>query len=288
MARRESFVAKDTADLIHTLESADQQPLQMQLQRDAEEHIAVERIVVRLKRTRVAAAGNLLQHGGLDIDEATLIEQATNGGDDLRTGSKNGAHLGIGDQVHVPLPVANLHVLQAMPFLGQRAQRFRQQPKRMHFERDLAPFGAENGPRDANDVTEVEVGEPRELLLAEEVAVGHQLDPAMPVLQVCEDQSALLPLDHQAAGDRNGFGPLGLAEERFRGFSGVSRLESPRVWVDAGCAQTVHFFEPLAHELFRHDRKRLIAKGRAPAPQPPEMSSHRRRPRPGDCQVPAR
>ena len=220
----------------------------MQLQRDAEEHVAVERIVVRLKRTRVAAAGNLLQHGGLDIDEATLIEQATNGGDDLRTGSKNGAHLGIGDQVHVPLPVANLHVLQAMPFLGQRAQRFRQQPKRMHFERDLAPFGAKNRACHPDDIASVQVGKSSELFLAEDVAVGHQLDAPVPILQVGENQSALQPLHHQTSGQRDRIGPFSVAKQRFGRLRGVSRLEAARVRVDALHAEPIELVAAVAHD----------------------------------------
>jgi hypothetical protein len=43
----DAFVAEDAADLVDLLEPADDQPLQRQLERDAQEEILVELVVVR-------------------------------------------------------------------------------------------------------------------------------------------------------------------------------------------------------------------------------------------------
>ena len=77
---------------------------------------------MRQEWPRVAAAGNFLKHRRLDVDEPTLVEQASDRGDDLAPCAKHLAHLRVGDQVYVPLPVADLDVLQAVPFLRQGPQ----------------------------------------------------------------------------------------------------------------------------------------------------------------------
>ena len=40
------LVAEDAPDLVHLLEAADEQALEVQLERDAQEQVAVERVVV--------------------------------------------------------------------------------------------------------------------------------------------------------------------------------------------------------------------------------------------------
>ena len=55
----------------------------MQLEGDAQIQVAVQGVVVRHERTRMPAAGNLLEHRRLDIDEAPLVEQAPQRRDDL-------------------------------------------------------------------------------------------------------------------------------------------------------------------------------------------------------------
>src|SRR6185437_6594064 len=112
VARREPFISKDATDLIHALEALDQEALEVQLEGDPQKKVAAQRVVVCQKRTRVTAPWNLLQHRSLDVDETALVQETANRGDDLAPGPKNGAHLGIRDQVHVALAVADLHVLQ--------------------------------------------------------------------------------------------------------------------------------------------------------------------------------
>ena len=67
MSWRQTFVAKDTADLVDTRESSDQKALQMQLEGDAEVEVPVERLVMGHERPRMPATGNLLQHRRLDL-----------------------------------------------------------------------------------------------------------------------------------------------------------------------------------------------------------------------------
>ncbi len=103
VSRRKALVAEHAADLVNALETSDQEPLEVQLQRDSQEEVAIE-------------------HRRVDVEEIALVEQAAHGRDDSRPRPENLAHRRVGDQVHVTLPVANLHVLQPVPFLRKRTQ----------------------------------------------------------------------------------------------------------------------------------------------------------------------
>ena len=80
--RADALVAEDPADLVDLLDAADQQPLQVQLQGDAQEQIDVERVVVRDERPGRGAAGDGVQRRRLDLAEAPVVEVAADGADD--------------------------------------------------------------------------------------------------------------------------------------------------------------------------------------------------------------
>ena len=160
VAGRKALIAKDTADFVNAFKPADEQPLEMQLECDAEKQVAIQRVVVGLKRTRMAAAGNFLQHRRLHVDEPTLVQQTSHRRDDLAARAKHLAHLRVGDQVDVSLPVANLDVLQAVPLLGHWSQRLRQQLERVHLERDLTALRPKDGAGHSDDVAHIEIRKP--------------------------------------------------------------------------------------------------------------------------------
>ena len=72
VVRREPLVAEVAIDLVDPLDAADHQPLQIQLRRDAQVQIDIERVVVRDERPRRRAAIERLHHRRLDFDKAAL------------------------------------------------------------------------------------------------------------------------------------------------------------------------------------------------------------------------
>ena len=58
------------------------QPLEVELGGDAQVEVAVQRVVMGDERARRGAAGERLQDGRLDLDEAALVQEAAHGGDD--------------------------------------------------------------------------------------------------------------------------------------------------------------------------------------------------------------
>ena len=73
--RRDPLVPEIAVDLVHALEPADDQPLQIELRRDAQKQIDVERVVMRAKRPRHRAAGDRLHHRRLDLEISAAVEK---------------------------------------------------------------------------------------------------------------------------------------------------------------------------------------------------------------------
>ena len=122
--RRQPFVAEVAIDLVHALEAADDEPLQVQLGRDSQVHIDVERVVVRDERLGDCAARNHLQHRRLDFHEVERIEEPAKVLHDARACAEHFTALVADDKVDVALPVTLLDVGQPVPLVRQRAERF--------------------------------------------------------------------------------------------------------------------------------------------------------------------
>ena len=69
-----TFVAEIFGELIHTLETTDDQTFQIQLIGNAQIQWYVKRIVVRNKRACGGTTGDSLQNGGLHLHVAMLVE----------------------------------------------------------------------------------------------------------------------------------------------------------------------------------------------------------------------
>ena len=127
VARAEAFVAEDAPDLEHSLHAADDESLEVQLQRDSKVQLHVQRVVVRDERACVRAAGLHVQHRGLDLDEPAAVQRAAEAGDHLVADAEVLAGLVVDDEVRVALAEAGVGVGEAVPLVGQRAHRLRQQ-----------------------------------------------------------------------------------------------------------------------------------------------------------------
>lgn len=76
VARVHTLVAEHAAQLVHLLKAADDQPLEMQLQRDAEVEVDVERIMMRDEGARIGAAGHVVQDRRFHLQKSALVEIA--------------------------------------------------------------------------------------------------------------------------------------------------------------------------------------------------------------------
>jgi hypothetical protein len=99
----------------------------VQLQCDAQVQRHVERVVVGDERASMGAAGLDVEHRRLDLGEAALAERPAEAGDDLVTNVEGPAGVGVDDEVDVALAEAGVGVGEAVPLVGQRAQRLGEQ-----------------------------------------------------------------------------------------------------------------------------------------------------------------
>ena len=157
-----ALVAEDTSHLIDTVETTDDEPLEAQLRRDTEVEINVERIVMRDKGFCRCAARERREHGGLHLEEVTLVEIAADGLDDLRPLAERLAYLQIYHEIQITLTVARVYILQTVELLRQWAQRLREQIKILDAYGDLTAPRLEDHTANPDDVADVE---PLELLL---------------------------------------------------------------------------------------------------------------------------
>ena len=80
----DAFVAEVPVDLVHAIESADDQALEIELRRDAQEERDVERVVVGGEGPGHGAAGDGLHHRRFDLDVAARIKEVAQGSQHLR------------------------------------------------------------------------------------------------------------------------------------------------------------------------------------------------------------
>ena len=89
----QAFVAEVLAELVDLLQSADDQPLEIELGGDPQVVVGVEGVVVRHEGLREAAAVARLQDRRLDLEEALLVEVAPDGAHDAGTQFEVGARV---------------------------------------------------------------------------------------------------------------------------------------------------------------------------------------------------
>ncbi|MBA7590914.1 hypothetical protein ES708_33057 [subsurface metagenome] len=111
----DAFVAEGAPNLVDLVEAADEQPLEVQFQSDAQIEFLVERLVVGGKGVGQSAAGGLLQHGRFHLDKAAPVEELAHGGDNAAAYSKCLFSLCISDKVQVALAVALVDIGQPVP-----------------------------------------------------------------------------------------------------------------------------------------------------------------------------
>ena len=205
-----ALVAEVAADLVHALVHADQQPLQVQLERDAQVQVLVELVVVGDERPGRRSAVERLKDGRLDFQESLVVEEFAQGFDDPGPHAEDVPHLWIHRQVGVALAVARFGVAEcAMPlarpvgqllFLGdgQRTDRLTEQFPRADAQGRLAALGDEQAAFGLDEIAQVEVFETLERCGVDRIGAdaGIELDPPAAVLDRGE-----AGLAHDALGD---------------------------------------------------------------------------------------
>src|SRR4051812_15177967 len=250
---RQALVAEVLADLIHALEAAHDAALEIQLGRDPEIHVLVERLEVRHERAGQRAAVERLEHGGLDLDEAAGVEVAADRRDDPRAREEHLARLLVCHQVELAPAQPGLDVGEAVELLRRRPQRLGQHGEVLDAQGQLAALGPERHAVDADDVAEVEAEQQLHALLAELVDARLELDAPGAIDQIEERHLALAAARGEPPGDAVArVGLLAIAELGVRLGHGGGRDDTRirvRERVDALGAQALELGAPRREQV---------------------------------------
>ena len=201
VARADAFVAEVAVDLEHLFEAADDQTLEVQLRRDAQEKLHVERVMVRDEGLGRGATGDGVHHRRFDFEEAVVDHVVADRLHHAAARHEGEARLLVGHQVEIALAVLLLGIREAAELLGQRTQRLGQQADLAGLDGQFAGLGFHHGADDPHDVAQVPVLEVGVDVLANGIAGDVELDAARHVLDGGEAGLAHDALEHHAAGD---------------------------------------------------------------------------------------
>ena len=200
--RRHPFVPEVAGDLVHAIHAADREPLQIQLRRDAQVQIHVERVVVCHERPRHGPAGDRLHHRRLDFEVPAIVQEAPDRREQAAPHLEHAPRIRVDDQIEVALAVADLHVLQPVPLLGQRQMALARNSSAARPDRELVGLRAEQVARDTDVVAEVEQTHHLVVALRDRVLPHVHLDPLTSVRQHQKGRLAEAADDHDTAGRR--------------------------------------------------------------------------------------
>src|SRR5437763_6912064 len=177
-----ALVAEDAADLEDAVVATDDEPFQIELERDAQIKVHVERVVVSSEGSRGGPAGQRLKDGRFHLNETATLEEGTRLFHHAAPDQENVHHLGIRDQIQIALPIAELLVLQSVVLLRKGSERLGEQDEFVDLTGDLATLGPKKGAVDADDIAQVEIGKALVWLLPQLVDLRQQLDASGVVL----------------------------------------------------------------------------------------------------------
>src|SRR5574341_408918 len=203
MAGGNALVAEIAVDLVHPLDPAHEEALEVQLGRYAKEEVHVQGVVVGPEGPGRGPAGDTLHHGRFHFEEPPGSQEGADGLDDPGAEHEDLLYLGVHDEVHVPLAVADFHIGEAMPLFRERAEGFREQGELLHVRGKLVCPGPEQEAFDADKVADIELLEQVEALLAQSVLLEIELDLSRAVLDMDEAGLAEAPEGRDPSRERD-------------------------------------------------------------------------------------
>jgi len=116
-------------------------------------------------------------------------------------GDEKLAHILVGEQIQVAPPVAELHILEAVPFFRQGVQSFGEEAVFLHVQGYLTGAGAEEVPMSLNEIANVKVLEEKAVIfLSQHVVLEEKLYFAAAIGDVGKGDLAHLADGNEPAG----------------------------------------------------------------------------------------
>ena len=196
-----TLIAEDASHLVHTIQAAHDEPLEVKLGLNAQVHIHIQRIVVGHKGPGGSADLQRYQDGGIYLQEALLIQVAADLGQDAAALIEGIPHLRVHNKVHIALAVPGIGIPQPMEFLRQRQQGLGKQLDMGGMNRDLALLGTEHGALHAQDITDIPLLKVGIVFLAHIIPAHIYLQPSGGIQQIHKAGLTHHAAAHHAAGN---------------------------------------------------------------------------------------
>ena len=263
MAGVDPLVAEVAGDLEDTLVAPHHEALQVQLRGDAEAELDVECVRPGQEGAGQGPARLRLQDRGLDLDEVLVGQQGSHRGDGLEPHVEDGAAVGVGQEVDLPLAVPGVGGGQPVPLVGQGTQGLGQQVEFGDVDGQLPPPARHHLTLGSDPVAQVEVGEHGGGALGQGPDLHQQLDRSGHVLQRGERQPAVSPDAGQPSGDPGHLAGACVGSEVVVALvetcGGGRPLEAVRIGIDPLGLQHVPLPAPLgAEQLGRSPGSRVL------------------------------
>ena len=157
MLRADSLVSENFSDFKHLFKSADDQFFKRQFQRNPQINIHVKGVVTRHERLGIRSARNRFKRRRVNFHEAAFKQIIP------KTLPKNIfldeqlSYFGSHYQIQIPFSQPLFNVRQAVPFLRQRQERFREHLEIRNPQSNLSFFCLKKNADGFNEVTDVKI-----------------------------------------------------------------------------------------------------------------------------------
>ena len=119
----DTLVSEDSTDFVDSVETPNDELLEVELRSDTEEEVELEVVVVGDEWPGGSTSGDHIHHGSFDFHETERIEVFSDIVDDLASGDEHLLDIVVHNQVDVPLSVPDLRVGQtSVGDLGQHVE----------------------------------------------------------------------------------------------------------------------------------------------------------------------
>ena len=125
----------------------------------------VQGVVLGDKRAGKRTTRDRLHHRRFDFQVAPRVEESADRCQHAAPGLEDPAGIGVDDEIEIPLPIPDLDVGQAVPFLGERDQTLGEELQVRRPDRQLVRPGSEDATLDTDEVAPVEQAEDLEIAL---------------------------------------------------------------------------------------------------------------------------
>ena len=197
-----TFVTEDSANLVNSVETADDKALQVQFSLDTQVHFHIKGIVVSNERTSRRTYLQGMENRGINFDIAHIIQVISYLTGDLASLNEGVLNFGVNYKVNIALTVSCILILQTVPLFGQREERLGKELDLLRMNRDLALSCSENEALNTDDVTDVPLLlEFLEYISTNVIGADIYLDPVSIVTQVDEVSLTHITPAHDPAGD---------------------------------------------------------------------------------------